>query len=487
MRNLRTLDDESQAVVKHLQEYVSGEVDPDVSLIEKYIGYIQADRHVVAGGANVLESPVLTSFVPLLTRILNSDLFNDLYVKLLTAMLEQLPFADTVKFFPGDFVAEAFASPAFSVVYLAVHVLKCRLVEHDAAAVEFMMSSNCLDVLLERVLSSVDAPVGVVSDTETVVLVLLERPDFEPPILLLLKIKDSHVDNDATLLSRYLNVALSLVKANISVGTALACFDMHRILRDDTDPFVAHLLCDFYSEVVGIPEFGVIKDPVAQCIQYFAENRKNHETDIFADSALAFLLGKLTHCKPAREWIEQTVLELPSLVTFDFSVEDETLIFCLCNLEVIPHKKEYFENFGEWNIELMSLPKFRCILHLMSNAEFFELLVSSGKLTNSTLSKLPKNLIYEFIATTTSKDYTSEYLLHELPNIVLTYLIANDNSIVNPEIWNWKSQALQALLMYRKVDLGVWKDGLRQSYSEMLNGRNVRNAQPQVDVKDMAM
>ena len=74
-------------------------------------------------------------------------------------------------------------------------------------------------------------------------------------------------------------------------------------------------------------------------------------------------------------------------------------------------------------------------------------------------------------------------MLEKLPLAVDTYLAQPDRSLVNPDLWSLKRDALHHLLFNRSLDLGAWRQPLTASYLEMVNGRKVRAIDPQVAVE----
>lgn len=494
MRDRAQLDAKSVAVLHHLEAYVNGDESSDDSIIQDYIRFIKTDRSVVTGHGDILASAVLTSFVPLLSRILNSDLYADDYAQLLMTMLEQLRFADAMKFFPAEAVVEALKSPAYAVVYMAIHVIKVNLVQADADAIKFLLQSPSLQVVTRRVLESVDAPTNIVSDTEECVLLFSKLEYFDISKWLFLdSVNLSSSMKDATLLARYLSVVQSLApKLSAKAISQLADFDMTTILdadAEEADPFLASLLIAFYSVMVPKVPLHLLVKCIDQCVQNLVKRRQLSQYDFIINPALSHLLANVSHA--SREWQEYVKLQIqqhPQLITFDFSSADEVGYFCKINLSVITNKSDFFhDNFSKWTFQLASYAHFCCLIHLIDNEDFFAVLVESRKLEDEKLNNLPQNLLFELVERLTRYDYSSTYLLHKLPHVVLTHLMAVDPNVVNPEIWEFKKQALQNLLMYRNVDLGFWQQGLSQCFREMHEGRQTRSVEPKVDVTDEAM
>lgn len=490
MRDRAQLDDFSLRTLTHLEAYVNGDSPVDDALLRDYINYVEADRAVVTGNGDILESAVLTSFVPLLSRILSSDLFADIFAELLTAMLVQLPFADTLKFFPLEAVIQALESPADAVVFMAIHVIRVNLAREDPDVGRFLAHSTGLQLVTSRTLTSSALPTKIVSDVEVAVQLYARHETFDISAWLFLQeIHDPTLVDDATLLGRYLAILQALQpKLPADLLATLSHFDMKTILGQDVekaDPFVSSQLIDFYTQLIG--QVPIASIPVDQCMIKLVQMRQLHQNDFIVYPALTHLYATLSRNEASRDYVEKLIRNHAILAQFDFS-SDDIQLFLKLDIGVIGNKRDFFdENFSAWSFQLSSYPRFRCLLHLIDNEEFFGLLVESKKLEDDKLSKLPQNLVYELLDKLTGYDYSANFLLQNLPYTMLTHLMANDPGVVNPEIWSTKQQALQNLLLYRKVDLGVWHQGLAECYKEMLHGRDIKSIEAKVEVTDEAM
>lgn len=483
MRDRAELDPGSLALLAHLEAYVNRECNPDPAVVRKYIDYVKADHRVVTGSSDVLESPVLTSFVPLLSRILFSDLYRDLYAELLTAMLDRLSFAETLKFFSPEFIVQALALPAYAVVHLALRTLLTWLQHNDEDARVYLSDGEALALLLRRVLTAPDMPVSVVSNTDEILTLLSSTRSFTVPVQLL---KDVHASvTDVTVILRYCHVVGDAAPFLDPPTLAdLAHFDMLLRLGNEDADLETLALVDFYTRMVTLGYLDSVKEPVYQTLKYFSLCRETGEQDFLVDMGLRLLLALVSHS--GSTWVPELLEEFPALAMFDFSEGSEILMFCRFNISAIEDKPLFFETFRNWEFDMVPYMKFRCMLHLIEDAEFFKLLITNRKLSKEELTKLPQDLVYELLEMVARFDYSTTYLLHELPSIVLDYLVDSDSLRVNSKIWDSKTNALQALLQ-GDVDLGVWKEGLLKRYSEMMNTNVFPPPEPRVDVMDMAM
>lgn len=493
MKDRAALDNISKSVLAHLEAYVSGDEPPDPQIISDYIHFVEADKSVINGLCEILENPILTSFVPLLSRILNLDLYGDIYAELLRALLEQLQFADLLKFFPPENVVDALKLPANAVVFMAVHILKLGVARNDEDIFHFLLESDALPVIVKRVLTEPNLPTKIVLDTEETCRVFFGSQSFSfGSWTFLAGLEKSVLVTDATILARYLSLVeiLNFEKVPSSSGESLVDFDIPSVLSESSaaaDPFVSSILVAFYANLASKVPFALISTQIDEIFKVFVSRRQNHETDFILDPPLNSLFATLSRISGDwQNYVRKQVEENPVLLEFDYKSVDDVRLFCQLNLSVLSNPEQFFaRNFSNWSFQRSLYAQFCCLLHLIDNSEFFQILISSGKASDDLLLKLPQNLIYEFLEKMSQHDYSASVLLRDFPYLILTHLMANDPGIVNPEIWQAKQDTLQNMLFYRKIDLGVWEQGFRDCFGEMLNGRKTRN-EPKVEVSDQA-
>lgn len=493
MKDRAALDNTSKTVLAHLEAYVSGDEPSDPQIISDYIHFVEADKSVINGLSEILENPILTSFVPLLTRILNLDLYGDIYAELLRALLEQLRFADLLKFFPPENVVEALKLPANAVVFMAIHILKLGVARNDEDVFQFLLESDALQVMVKRVLTEPNLPTNIVLDTEETCRVFFGNESFSfDSWTFLAGIDKSFLVADATLLARYLSLVemLNFEKIPSSSCQSIVDFGISTALSESStaaDPFVSSILVAFYANLASKAPFSLISAQIDQIFRVFVSRRQKNETDFILDPPLNSLFASLSRISGDwQKYVTKQVEDNPVLLQFDFKSVDDVRLFCQLDLSVLSNPELFFaRNFSNWSFQRSLYAQFCCLLHLVDNHDFFQILISSGKSGEEILLKLPQNLIYELLVKMSQYDYSASVLLRDFPFLILTHLMANDPGIVNPEIWQAKQDTLQNLLFYRKIDLGVWEQGFKDCFGEMLNGRKIKN-EPKVEVSDQA-
>lgn len=439
----RQLDPNSQQFLSHVDSYASGETQVDADAVAAYVSFVK--RTLLPTTPDVLECPILRSFIPLLSNIINSNLNNDVFSDLLQALLEQLPFADTLKFFDPEFVVRGIQSEAHAVVRMVAAILHHRVMLNDSDAVQCV--EGAMEAFLGRTLSEPQLPSSVVAQVEELAAAVPQSV----PLDLLLLVKPAL--SDTILMTRYLEI-VAIVK---QVET-LADFDMEIELKS-ADPFRAPLLVDFYTRFPLKKQVDVIVGDLAR--------QRGNETS-FAYASQLNLLASLTHTHP--EWATTYFVKYPSL--HDFTFDNDADYFCKLNLDALP--KQTFD----WSINKVLESKFHCVMHLVSSPVYFQQLVANLNL--SVLSKLPLNRLFDFLSVCSRYSYSTEYTL-TLPSVMQLLL---DTHASTPEVWETKKTCLENLL---SKQLGVWEEKVKAAYSLMLNGQAVRNRNPRVDVLDEAL
>ncbi|KAF5210981.1 hypothetical protein E0198_002271 [Clavispora lusitaniae] len=537
-----TLDPQASRVLAHLQELVADGAAPDPSLVDDYAAHVSAHPDAVVSG-RVLDSPVLIALAPLLARVLHAPP-DACYARLLSALLAPLPFADTLKFFSRDHVEAAAQSPSHPVMALAVHVVRAALERHDTDAEEFVRTSDFLPIVVRRVLAEPLLPVAVVADVEAAVRVHAASQHFTwEPWQFLLE-RPSAVNTDAAVAARYVGIIEPLAARSDMVPLAavekLCAFDVEKFFEDEmeteaanktdlnaevvelvksceeilphedetdavddkidnpskptvqdseddashlVDPLLAPIVIDFYARLVRrIPLYG-IRHPVARCMVHLAHRRQVRCYNAALDPPLSALFSSLSACGSTVPVSRAFLIRLPALADFDFSAHHDVLAFCLLDLAVIPDKDTYFsDHFSAWHLARVPYPRFHCLLHLIDNVDFFALFAKAW-LSDAIVAALAPPRVYELVARLALYDHSASVMLEKLPLAVDTYLAQPDRSLVNPDLWSLKRDALHHLLFNRSLDLGAWRQPLTASYSEMVNGRKVRAIDPQVAVE----
>lgn len=502
----RKLDPSSKEIADYLSAFYNGDEDLDSDVVEKYQNFLRSHLAVLIS-PNPLENPVLNTLLPLISRILNCPLYDDIFVLLLSSILLKLPLSHTLKFFPQDYVLESLNSELPAVVFMIVHLLKNKLEEHDSEAENFLDSTDFLQNALSVSLTKTSGnTMSVALEVEALLLVAPE--ELLGSIPKILASTKSLIDNDATVVSRYLgalcvllkrlpNVAPSEVGYLVSFPKLPLLLSQARKNDSDVDLLLLHVMIQSHQTIVDLLDqnpalFSCIEPVVSQCIEDFAENALS-SWDTLIDPALLLLYNSVVHCgaPSAVQWSKDFLSQSSLVKDIDLCSENARMVFMATNLaRIIDKSLLYLHLFGQFpSVDSIIYPKFQCVLHLFTDDDFFKLLANDGtKIADRTIMALPQNLIFELANVASRFDHSAQYLLSELSSVVLTYLAIFDSALVNSDLWKSKVSTLENLLFNRaNIDLGFWKEGLLLTYKEMVGGRNVTKLEPQVDIADKFM
>lgn len=162
-------------------------------------------------------------------------------------------------------------------------------------------------------------------------------------------------------------------------------------------------------------------------------------------------------------------------------------LFVRCTPALISNKNIFFqENFAGKSFVGSGRLVFDVLLHLIDDETFFSLL-SQNILTTENLKRLSQDKLFQVLMQMSLYDYSVQHLLSEMPYLVSTYLVSVNREITNPEVWELKREVLKELIENRSSLLGIWEPELKKCYSEMVNGRKIRDVMPAVDVTDLAL
>jgi hypothetical protein len=249
------------------------------------------------------------------------------------------------------------------------------------------------------------------------------------------------------------------------------------------DPFYPITVLSFYTRWVQRSDSSTnqyLWDSVAPAIEKWM-NKFNDDTDEDRDlyiSELVNLNAAVSFAQPAyaqdqatkHGWFAPNFLD-PT------SVDYHILFLSKFNPDAIP------EDPGYQTLDLLLLYTkryFPILLNMILSPKTFELLKSS--LLSQKLSRLSYDFLYQFLAQSTRYAYSADYLLNLLPTMVSDYLVSLPSAINDPEIWNLKKEALHNLLLHS--DLGMWEDKVTSTYKVMVNGKNIKDIEPAVDIMD---
>lgn len=486
------LDPDTQKFADHLNAYLSGETD-DTYAAANYYDYISLHKHLLQSD-DPLCNPVLTTIMPLLSRILNLDRYHSDYVKFLSDFLMLVPIKTTWMYFPKDEMIKTLEYPSPVDLYTAtVDMVAWRISAGDQDALDFVDNTLFLTKALQRCLSDHSIPARFWT-VEPLVQSCDEKLLEELVADLVHAVELVSLGSDCNLSTRYMAITeriiarrLDLTKKTYDKITEVVELD-YLADNDPSDPLMYDLTVDFYTSLVGLidklHELFVLLHPVLQTtLAALAENLKSKES--YLSTSLGALFGKLTYCKNEEivSWAQEEKSVNAILDSLILESPTHRQILDLMNFGFIPDKHKFFnDHFANRELSRSSdvLP---IIAHAIEDPEFFRLFADYDKLSNSALSQMQKNQLYELLEVITRYNHSANYLLSEMPTVVLTYLVEVPGDISHPLIGKHLRSALENLITNKDLDLGVWEQGLKSLLHSLVNGRPKG---PQVDVQDKA-
>lgn len=491
MRPSPLLDPETQKFADHLNAYVSGETN-DTHQAWVYYDFISMHKYLLESNTP-LNNPVLSTVMPLLSRILNLDRYHTDYVDFLRDFLHLMPMKTSWVYFSKEEMLKVLLYPSPVNLYQAtVDLVSWRINAGDKDALEFLDNLPFLTKALQRCLSD-----HSISDNFWALELLVQCCDEK----LLNEIVDDLVHavelvslgSDVSLGARYMAITDKVIARRLDLlqQTYEKLTNVVELsYLQETEPadlLFYGLVIQFYAELVPLLDklhnlFLLLK-PVLLCmLQVLAEKWGNpkfrHTTD------LGLFLGKLSYCKNEEvvSWLTNEDSFKKIINNFD-PLDKYLLIYGWINYGLIADKRNYFNSHFApieltFNFYILTV-----IQHVIEDPEFFHLFAENGKFSKSSLAKLSSDSMYDLIELLTRHQHSANYLLSEMPSVVQSYLIEVPDDVRNPRFLKHIRSSIDNLLENKDLDLGVWEEGLKRLLRTLVNGRP---REPQVDVQDLA-
>lgn len=251
------------------------------------------------------------------------------------------------------------------------------------------------------------------------------------------------------------------------------------------DPFYPITVLSFYTRWVQRSDSNTnqylwesVKPAIEKWMKKFSDNT-DEDQDLYI-SELVNLIAAVSYAQPAYAQDQTTKYGWFSPDFLDpTSIDHHILFLSKFNPDAIPEDPGY-QILGL--LLLLTKRYFPILLNMILSSKTFEILKIT--LLSQKLSRLSYDFLYQFLVQSTRFPYSADYLLNLLPSMVSDYLVSLPSAISDPEIWNLKKEALHNLLGHS--DLGMWEDKITSTYTLMVNGKNVKDIEPTVDIMDEA-
>lgn len=490
------LDPETRTFCDYLQNYLNDETESTDPLEEYYL-FISGRKDLLETD-DPLKNPVLSTVIPLLSRILHSEKFNAEYASFLSQFLELLPMKITWYYFTQDEMLKAIDYPSPTPLFTSTVDLVARKISGgDADALDFLNNSSFLAKVCSRCLSDHSLTEKFWS-TEPLVMSCDEKKLDEIVPDLMHATDLVSLQSDYALTFRYVNVAEIVIKRRrdlqkeqfdkiVAVVDPEKYFDENE--EDPDDPLLHALIVDFYTRIVPVIDeleafFLLLQPYILNMIRVLAKSIKSRAVDL--QSRLDDVFGNLTFCilPSVILWIHANLPIKEILANLDLKIPLHLSLWEKTNPKVVPDKKTFFEQqFASLDLPTMDLSRFSIVLNAIRDPEFFDLFAKNNKFSSTALAGLPKDYLYKLLENMSIHQHSAAYLLQEMPYAVQNYLVDANTAITNRQIRLSLRSTLENLISDDKLDRGVWDAALKDLRKRLLYGRS---RGPQVDVLDEA-
>ncbi|WPK24161.1 hypothetical protein PUMCH_001423 [Australozyma saopauloensis] len=461
-------------VLHNLEQFYTQKDDLDTKLLQKY----ELEFRVQTADSGASEQTL--AVLQLLVAISLSNLANAACFETLQTVVSYISFAETHKFFSEEHILAFLRSERLLFV---VNVLEARCLRAaDASAIEFVDRHAVIPFLVSKLLGDTENAAWRSQVCSFVSRFCAVYPREARPEEW--EMKNLQVLNNSVQFEYYCALLEVLAGLELRPDWLQSLFEINwqpivdADERTQEEQIVAatQLCCSSLSKV----PFSWLHGLVSILFQIYEPIYMLPEFDIIYRMSMMDLIAALANGpEEAFEVCKSFVERNPAVLGPE--------LFVRCPLSLIDHPKAYFdENFANKSLISSNDILFACLVHLIDDETFFELMTQKI-LTTETLRNLPQDRLFVVLKQLSLYDYSTQYLLLEMPYIVSTYIVPVDRGMVNPELWSLKNDLVSEIIMNRSVSLGVWEEDLKKCLYEMQNGRKLRNVVPAVDVANLTM
>lgn len=491
MIQLTNIDDETEALFSHLRGLAIGEEEENLRLVDDFsvgINFHSPSLYSFVDNDS-LYNPVINNLVKLLLRVIPNS--SKVYLDLLDKLLAPLTFQEICVYIPKEAILESLRNSSTQGFTLRILTKK---IPEDKAAVQFFTENDLVYVLITDLIENNEY---MHANSQYIAMLVAGISSVNPDLLPAEKFKflTNLTEDEILTLNTFGNYDMALTVLTVidfshqPWGAKLFPFNFTNVLafhklKPTGDCLL--LLVTTYLQWIGKVPFSWLKPFLSDLLEHVILNHPNRIAFDFANEYVtAYQMTLVALLNSTGDMLEfgLEMLSRPDVDIVDINVPDSRFFFMRVNLENIPEKRTFFkEHFIDMNLKPGKLFIILCVIHLIENEEFFNLLVEYKMLTNENIKHWQKDYLFIFFRVMSREDFSAQYLISELPYLVLTYLLTVDRTISAKLIWDDKKEALRELLLHRKIDLGPWKKGLSDCLYEMENGRRYRNIEPQVGI-----
>lgn len=228
------------------------------------------------------------------------------------------------------------------------------------------------------------------------------------------------------------------------------------------------LVNDLCCKIIHLVDFVYLEQLVNVLLALYKKQIDTEQMDLISQMCMEDLISASSNGpEKALALSQEFIQQHPTVISNSLFINSSADLFL--------DKKSLFDaKYANWCFCGADNMQFNCLLHLIDDQVFFEL-VTQELLTTETIQKLPQDRLFRVIRQLSLYDYSTEYLLKEMSSILSNYLSPIDHTMTNTEIWKLKKELLDNIVTKRLVQLGGWENSLKNCLSEMVNGRKIRD------------
>jgi hypothetical protein len=453
---------------EHLQKVISGAEHVDAQLLNPIAARLNLDT----GSLLANQESTISGLLPTVIQTLQTPQEDEDYepvINLLRAILSKQPFQDVIKYVPIEVFLEGLNSNISSLQHVCIEQAR------NAKPADLVANTPLVDALLKLGLSdtaesniSYEALETLVELGTTGTLVRRRLLTGES----LRSLQEVRNGNDAKLQSRMCDLVQGIYPHDEErlLPKEFVCYEPAKIDQYDDLLFSLQLI-GFYKNLFNsehLPELvETTRDQVKAIINLYSQRDTNSDVRAFFLNHILEFLGTLSRKEP--QYFKQ--LDNEYNITEDYTQatylnEDSPILFMsLLNPEYLVQKRP--ESIRNLPYKARTV---RALKSLLKNQAAYNISVP----TSDKLLSLPYLELMVILTSIASTPWGTNDLLENWPS-VMDSLISNED-VRDKDVISYRREVFELLLDNNTQDtLGVWYDGIKNSYKQMLFGTTEYN------------
>ncbi|CAD6600763.1 HN1_G0016770.mRNA.1.CDS.1 [Saccharomyces cerevisiae] len=415
--------------------------------------------------------PLLATIKRFLTSNVSYDSLNyDYLLDVVDKLVHMADFDDVLEVYSAEDLVKALRSEIDP-----LKVAACRVIENSQPKGLFA-TSNIIDILLDilfdekvendKLITAIEKALERLSTDE-----LIRRRLFDNNLPYLVSVKGRMETVSFVRLIDFLTIEFQFISGP-EFKDIIFCFTKEEILKSVEDILVFIELVNYYTkfllEIRNQDKYWALRH-VKKILPVFAqlfEDTKNYpDVRAFSTNCLLQLFAEVSRIEEDEYSLFKTMDKDSLKIGSEAKLITEWLE--LINPQyLVKYHKDVVENY--FHVSGYSIGMLR---NLSADEECFNAI--RNKFSAEIVLKLPYLEQMQVVETLTRYEYTSKFLLNEMPK-VMGSLIGDGSAgaIIDLETVHYRNSALRNLLDKDEEKLSVWYEPLLREYSKAVNGKN---------------